>query len=608
MAYQVNKFNGVLQTTVADGTIDSTTDLRFVGKNYAGYGEVQNENFLHLMENFANTTAPPKVVVGQIWYDSGNKKLKFYDGVRFKVAGGAEVSTTQPSGLATGEFWWDSAAKQLYAWSGTQYVLVGPAASPELGSSSIATDTIKDNVTPVAGTHAIIKIIAGGEIVAIVNALEDFVPAFSTGLTADFPIVKQGITLRNTPTNGQTSTDYRFWGTASNADQLGGYDADQYVRTGISNPFTSAITFPDAGFYVGDDSDLRIWLENGEDVIIENVNNTNITVRISDGATNQNVAVFKNTGVYPGVDTTYDLGSVGLKWDAVYASSVIANILASDETTAYNGSTKRFTGSFIGSVLATDESTVLINAATKVIGYADASLKGNLVGTLTGDVSGTASNASTLNDLFPDSDATVETVAVRNSLGELNATRFNGTASSTEKVKINDSASDVAWNGADQSTWFRSAKTTKTAYSIAARNAAGNLLANVFDGTATSAQYADLAEKYLADKEYVPGTVVSICEHEGHEVEACQLGQRAIGVVSTNPGFMMNKDLEGGTYIALKGRVPCMVTGAVKKGQRLVAGPNGTAQVSLVGNADVFAMALESSDDAGVKSIEVLVL
>jgi len=177
MAYQVNKFNGVLQTSVADGTIDSSTDLRFVGKNYAGYGEVQNENFLHLMENFANTSAPPKVVPGQIWYDSGNKKLKFYDGTKFKVANGAEVSVTQPAGLATGEFWWDSNAKQLYTWSGTQYVLVGPAASPELGSSAIATDTVKDNQTPVADTHAIIKIIAGGEIVAIVNSLEDFIPA-----------------------------------------------------------------------------------------------------------------------------------------------------------------------------------------------------------------------------------------------------------------------------------------------------------------------------------------------------------------------------------------------------------------------------------------------
>jgi hypothetical protein len=113
MAYEVNKFNGVFLTSVADGTIDTTTDLRLVGKNYAGYGEVQNENFVHLLENFANTTAPPKSVTGQVWFDTATKKLKFYDGTRFKVAGGAEASASAPSGLVAGDFWWDTGAKQL---------------------------------------------------------------------------------------------------------------------------------------------------------------------------------------------------------------------------------------------------------------------------------------------------------------------------------------------------------------------------------------------------------------------------------------------------------------------------------------------------------------
>ena len=605
MAYQVNKFNGVLQTTVADGTIDSSTDLRFVGKNYAGYGEVQNENFLHLMENFANTSAPPKVVPGQIWYDSGNKKLKFYDGTKFKVANGAEVSVTQPAGLATGEFWWDSNAKQLYAWSGTQYVLVGPAASPELGSSAIATDTVKDNQTPVADTHAIIKIIAGGEIVAIVNALEDFIPASSTGLTANFPIIKQGITLINTPANGQTTSDYRFWGTASNADKLGGRPAADYVRVGIANPFTSAITFPDVGFYVGTDTDLRIWIENSEDVIIENKNNNDITVRITNGTIKQNVAVFTGTGIVPGIDEGYNLGSPTLKWGSVYADGLISNIKALDLTTAYDYATKQFTGAFVGNVLATD-ATVLINGTSKQIGYTGATLRGNLFGSVQGDVNGTASNALQLNSLTGEVAATADSVAVRNSLGELNAVKFNGVASSTGKVKIDDSATDTAWNGSDQSTWYRSARTTKTAFTIAARNAAGNLLANVFDGTATSAQYADLAEKYLTDEDYETGTVVTVGGTK--EVTACTHGDRAIGVVSANPAYMMNSGLEGGTYIALKGRVPVKVTGAVKKGDRLVAGPSGTALVRQNFNVDTFAIALESNDVDGIKVIEALVL
>ena len=68
--------------------------LRFIGKNYAGYGEIQNENFLHLLENFASGTQPTRPLGGQIWFDTSPSKLKFYDGTKFRTTGGAEVGTT----------------------------------------------------------------------------------------------------------------------------------------------------------------------------------------------------------------------------------------------------------------------------------------------------------------------------------------------------------------------------------------------------------------------------------------------------------------------------------------------------------------------------------
>jgi hypothetical protein len=623
MAYQVNNFKGTLQTTVDEGTIDSTTDLRFVGKNYAGYGEVQNENFLHLMENFANTTAPPKVITGQIWYDRGNKKLKFYDAEtgKWKVAGGAEVSATQPAGLAIGEFWWDSGAKQLYAWSGTQYILVGPEASPELGSSAISADTIKDNVTPVANTHAVIKIIAGGEIVAIVNSDIEFVPAADTGLLAKFPKIKQGITLTGANSDGANATNaYRFWGTASNALKLNGESAANYILQTAEVPFTQAIKFIDAGFYVGDDSDIRIHVDNSEDAVIENKNNRPITIRISSGATEKNIAIFEsitsgpaldqNTGIIPGSSGVYNLGKPTAKWNTVNAVSFLGNLLDNSLAVTYNSATRAFTGSFIGNVVSSLNSAVLINASTNIIGADNIEIRGNLFGSVTGNVDGTASNSQRLGAFDPSITVPVaankSSVVVRNSDGEINATAFKGVSDTSNRLKIASGATvDATWNALDESTHYRSAKIEKLGYTIAARNSTGDLLANIFDGVATAAQYADLAEKYLADKEYEPGTVVSICKHEDHEVESCSIGDFAIGVVSTNPAFMMNKDLEGGTYIALKGRVPCKVSGPVKKGQRLIAGPDGTATV---GVGDVFAMALETNTDDGVKIIEALVL
>ena len=110
----------------------------------------------------------------------------------------------------------------------------------------------------------------------------------------------------------------------------------------------------------------------------------------------------------------------------------------------------------------------------------------------------------------------------------------------------------------------------------------------------------------MPDQEYAPGTVVKI----GGAAEITQVGggDRAIGVISTNPAYMMNKDLEGGIYVALKGRVPCRVLGAVSKGDDMTSGPNGTAVRDQFGDKIVFGVALEDSDDEGEKIIEVLVL
>ena len=240
MAYQVDKFNGTFITSVEDGTIDTTTDIRFVGKNYAGYGEVQNENFLHLLENFANTTAPPKAVTGQVWFDSANKKIKFYDGTQWKTTNGAEVASVAPSGLGVGEFWWDTSAKQLYAWSGGEFVLVGPEASPDLGASGAVAQVVKDTGNT---NHSILKINAGGKTVAIISQTE-FTLNSSLNPIDDFTVIKKGITMDKADANGVTSDDYVYWGTSSNALKLGGIDASEYLQKG-SITFNQEINFQD---------------------------------------------------------------------------------------------------------------------------------------------------------------------------------------------------------------------------------------------------------------------------------------------------------------------------------------------------------------------------
>ena len=599
MAYQVDKFNGAFFVSVEDGTIDTTSDLRFVGKNYAGYGEVQNENFLHLLENFSNSTAPPKVITGQIWFDNANKKLKFYDGSRFKLAGGAEVSTTAPSGLSTGDFWWDSAAKQLYAWTGTEFALIGPEASPDLGSSIVSAAVVKGTVSTAVGPHTILKIIADDKVIGIFSKTS-FTLDNAQNTIDDFTVIKKGFTLAKSQ-SGVSTDDYVMWGTANNAARLGGFAADQYLKQG-ENSFTGEVQFYDPGLTVGDGNDFRLRVEGGDEVIVENRLGNPITFRITVTETTdeRDIAVITSTGVVPGNDNAYSLGANGGRWSNVYATTHTGNLVGNV--------TGNSLGVHTGNVLASDN-TVMINAATKQIGFAGA----NIVGTLTGSVTGTASaatNASKLNDLDPSATVpgtAIATIPVRNTSGNILANQFVGIADKTDKTFIDktDAVVDPAWNDATTSTKYRTARLTATAYSIAARDSSGNISAVLFQGTATSARYADLAEKYLADTEYEVGTVMVIGGPA--EVTASSYGELAIGVISENPAYMMNSELEGGVYVALKGRVPIKVKGSVRKGDRLVAGDQGCAQVAQ-DRLDVFAVAMETSDNEDVKLIQSVVL
>lgn len=130
----------------------------------------------------------------------------------------------------------------------------------------------------------------------------------------------------------------------------------------------------------------------------------------------------------------------------------------------------------------------------------------------------------------------------------------------------------------------------------------GNVKATLFIGTATSANYADLAEKYLPDTEYTPGTVVMVGGEK--EVTATQSNEDvAIGVISENPAFMMNQNLEGGVYVALKGRVPVKTVDNVQKGDILIPGPNGLALKGTRTSVNRFAIALSNSENGYVEAV-----
>ena len=410
--------------------------------------------------------------------------------------------------------------------------------------------------------------------------------------------MKKGFNLINTDSStGITSTDHFYWGTASNSQRLNGRPASDFV-------LNSALgSFGDSGFTVGDQNDLRIYIESGDVPVIENQlgatnSSANIVLRIRTGAGSgdrRDVLIVDRNSVFPGIDNLYDLGKTTAKWKAIYASdklygNIKGSLFASDDSQLVDSVQKRFNGD-----LYDQSSNLRYDYATGIHygQFGSVGSPGTFIGNLTGDLIGTASNASSIQGLTIDVEPTPDTLSVRDASGNLRAVRLTGIADKADQLLFGTS--------------YISTSITATPTSVTVRDASGNITANVFNGTATAARYADLAEKYLADKDYDTGTVMSIGGTK--EITAAKLGDRAIGVVSANPAFMMNKDLEGGTYVALKGRVPVKVSGPVKKGDKLISTDFG---ISIVTNknqlANVFAIALETNGSDSVKLVEAVII
>jgi len=486
MAYVINLTNGGSLVTVEDGTIDQSTSLKLVGKNYAGYGEIQNENFIHLLENFSSANQPAGPLSGQIWFDNSLKKLKFYDGTKFRTTGGAEISTTQPVGLTTGDFWWDTSNNQLYAQnSDGGFVLIGPQSIGETVSAMVTAqvrDSNQVNRTIIKGT------VDDGVVFIVSNAEFTIDTTDASNAITGFDIVRQGLTLRNTTSaaSGVTSSAHRFHGTATNAEKLGGVAAADYALAGAAN-FSSVVRFADAGFTVGAANDLKVHIDTagaGNEGIIDNTVGQKIRFKVkSTGGVTTETFHIQATGLIPTTTATFDIGDANYKWRNMYATS-------------FNG-------------LATQAIALQVGSNYR-----------------TGDVN-----------------ATNNTVAVRDS--------------------------------------------------------SGNISANVFNGVSTSARYADLAEKYTTDQEYPVGT--AMCVGGEAETTAAKTSSHCIGVISTEPAYLMNSEAEG-QAIGLKGRVPVRVKGIVAKGDPIYAWEDGVC--STVAATSLVGIALEASDDESEKLIE----
>ena len=300
MAYTITTTAGATLASIADGTVNSTnTSLTLIGKNYAGYGIFLNENYIKLLENFYNSSAPTAPLAGQLWYDSTNALLKVYNGSIWKPISSSASGTSQPASPVTGDLWYDSANAQLKVWSGSAFITVGPSYTTTSGTSGAVVETILDSGS---ASHVVVKFYISNTVVAILSKDSTFTPGTSI---SGFTTIVPGLNLASSISGAQ------FTGTVSTAATLGGFTASQFLRSDQAASSAYAVTV--GSLLVG--SDLTVATSSGD-------------VSVRNGTSNKNLDLFINKG---GVDTK----AIGIT--GTTGAVAIPGALTVTSTTALNG-------------------------------------------------------------------------------------------------------------------------------------------------------------------------------------------------------------------------------------------------------------------------------
>lgn len=335
MPYTINKTNGGYLTTISDGNLDDSTSLTLIGKNYPGYGEILNENFVKLLENFSNSSAPAKALPGQLWWDSATKTLKVNTALdQWKIISGSTASSTEPANKTIGDLWFDTLAAQLKIWNGSTWTLIGPSYSSGTGTSGAVVDSIFDSGNT---SHVVVKFLIGGNTDLNTVAMISKDAAFQPQTTINgFPWIYPGLTVSS------TVTDAGLYGLASNADKLDNLNSTQFMRTDANTGTSGTVAVTnDGGVTVGVDGDLRLSISD-KDAYIAN--------GTSDG------------------DMFFRINKAGVATDAMYIDGATGEVRIPGTTPAINNnSTRLATTAYVDAQAAAAASTSGFTTGTTML-------------------------------------------------------------------------------------------------------------------------------------------------------------------------------------------------------------------------------------------------
>ena len=567
MTYTINTFDGNFLTNVNPGTVDTNTSLSLLGKNYSGYGQIIASNFVYLLENFAKTSAPASPLKGQLWYDKTENLLKVCS-----ITGDTNsferlqvyVGTTAPASARDGDLFYDTDDKQLQirsssAWvnasipgaNGTEMAFVKVTSTTDLtstndaGAKSVAVMYIRDPATPAA------TLTASNVVAVFAQETFHFLGTEPTGqgqqtlVTAVFGATDTDSNLSNNSkvTRGMNINTAFTDATVNNATdstKLGGQLPAYYLdHTNFTNtaaaPFvaTNASTVPDTNnaYSVGSGA-----------AKFANIYSTTFT-----GSLTGNAATATNATQLGGQAATYYTNATNLASGTVPSGRLTGSYtisIAGNAATATNST--QVGGVSLGGIVQTSGNQNIGGIKT---------FDNNVV--ITGDltINGTTTTVDTTN------------LAIEDAMIQL-ASGNSGASAAYIGVQAERGATDAYFVWEESSDrWRATTSTNGTSHSDA------NMQCAVLYGQATSAQYADMAERYHADETMNPGTVVQLGGVNEITTANGFCSTSVFGVISTQPAVRMNSD--AGTsnthpYVTLTGRVPVKVIGKVKKGDRLI--------------------------------------
>jgi Chaperone of endosialidase len=404
MSYTITHANGQNSIVIADGTINNSTSITLVGKNTPNYGQYLDQNFLNILENYANGSQPVSPITGQLWYDTTHAVLKVYTGSAFKNINAATASNSAPINPTLGDLWFDTVNGQLKCYNLTSWVTIGPIG----GAGEVVSEVITDTGT---ANHTVISFKINSVRYAILSKDATFTP--QTPAVPGFSTIAPGLNIISTA----SVPNNRFVGTATNADAIGGVSAANFMRSdqNTSTAGTLQIT-NNNGLLVGTGGATGQLDISSNQFLIENITNNGpikLVTRSSIGTVanalevlaNADVKIYGNLIVAGNLDvvtsneislisgTTASYNTTSGAFQVVGGVGIGGNVIVGGPNSAFTGNV------YVANLIANGSS----NNGNVYASYVNAGTIGNtgayLTGTLTTASQGAITSVGTLTGL-----------------------------------------------------------------------------------------------------------------------------------------------------------------------------------------------------------------